>query len=1015
MAAATTRITTTTEVEAKAAGATTLGEEEASTSQRDNRVTSRDWTQEQRLSKVSFNECFNQYIESHSGFGRSSHNAPRYLGRKACTSYPKLGKDHTRPLGPGHSSGLLHRIPDHTLPNKEATPPALQRNPEPANNRRSRRTSAGRGCGRGGGASRGILLNPVLSPQKGWRTEASNKPKGLKLLHTTSALQDGRDPYLEGTHETRRLVCKARPEGCILHNTHAQQPEEVPKVCAAGQNIRVQVPPFRSLVGSLGLYQDPEASCSTAAGDGSANGHLHRRHSNYGGVHGTSTATSSSTHLPPRVPGVCNPQRQEVSADTSPGNGFFGLNSRLGPDGTQVAGGENKKYSSRGTKIRGAGRHNSSNPLTPPGKDAGYIQSNPPSTTLLSPPANGPDSSPGQEWPGLRDRTHYLTRGQRGAEMVGQPHVQVEWEEYGKGENRPHSRVRCIPNWLGSSMHATEDRRSMVRSGIGHAYQLPRAAGSNLGTEVFCKTQDKNICFVETRQHHSSGVYKQSGGHGVQRAGSSDKGLVDVVPGEEYPHPGSASPRYSECDSRCGVSDNDRPHRLETESNHIQEDRQPDGSIRSRPLCLQTDSSVPSLLQLAARSFCTGNRCPGPGLDTHQGLCEPTLGSHGACSVTHAVPTGSSSPAGTNLEDTTMVSSVAGDASGLPTSDSTACSSDKQPVGNHPPASRMAYLREKYRGQELSEEASSLLLSSWRAKTNKSYDSLFGKWYSWCHRRHTDPFSGPVTEVANFLAHLFTQGYSYNSLNSYRSAISSVHEKRDGYDVGQHPLVTRLLKGVFNDRPPLPRYSSTWNVQTVLNYLEQLGPNKAMSWKHLTFKTVMLLALTRPSRSADLSQLDVGARQYTPEGVTFTPRCLSKQSRQGKPIARFFFPSFPDNPRLCPVVTLRAYEKKTEGDRGEETRLLLSIIRPHKPVTSSTVARWLKSLLELAGVDTSIFSAHSTRGASASMASRMGVTTNDILQAANWSSESVFQKYYHKVTQDTSYGRAVLSGRKTSQ
>ena len=116
----------------------------------------------------------------------------------------------------------------------------------------------------------------------------------------------------------------------------------------------------------------------------------------------------------------------------------------------------------------------------------------------------------------------------------------------------------------------------------------------------------------------------------------------------------------------------------------------------------------------------------------------------------------------------------------------------------------------------------SLLLSSWRTKTNKSYDSLFGKWYSWCHRRHTDPFSGPVTEVANFLAHLFTQGYSYNSLNSYRSAISSVHEKRDGYNVGQHPLVTRLLKGVFNDRPPLPRYSSTWNVQTVLNYLEQL-------------------------------------------------------------------------------------------------------------------------------------------------------------------------------------------------
>ena len=94
------------------------------------------------------------------------------------------------------------------------------------------------------------------------------------------------------------------------------------------------------------------------------------------------------------------------------------------------------------------------------------------------------------------------------------------------------------------------------------------------------------------------------------------------------------------------------------------------------------------------------------------------------------------------------------------------------------------------------------------------------------------------------------------------------------------------------------------------HYLEQLGPNKAMSWKHLTFKTVMLLALTRPSRSADLSQLDVGARQYTPEGVTFTPRCLSKQSRQGKPIARFFFPVLPGQPTFMPCSDIKSIREE---------------------------------------------------------------------------------------------------------
>jgi len=38
----------------------------------------------------------------------------------------------------------------------------------------------------------------------------------------------------------------------------------------------------------------------------------------------------------------------------------------------------------------------------------------------------------------------------------------------------------------------------------------------------------------------------------------------------------------------------------------------------------------------------------------------------------------------------------------------------------------MAHIREMYRGQQLSEEATDLMLNSWRTKTNKSNDSLFG-------------------------------------------------------------------------------------------------------------------------------------------------------------------------------------------------------------------------------------------------------------------------------------------------
>ena len=175
----------------------------------------------------------------------------------------------------------------------------------------------------------------------------------------------------------------------------------------------------------------------------------------------------------------------------------------------------------------------------------------------------------------------------------------------------------------------------------------------------------------------------------------------------------------------------------------------------------------------------------------------------------------------------------------------------------------------------------------------------------------------------------------------------------------------------------------------------------------LTLRTVFLLAITRPSRSADLSQLDISRMRTLVNRVPFVPIVLAKQSRQGKPIEEFFFPSLPDNASLCPVTSLTAYLDKTEGLRGEETRLFVSFIKPHRVVTSSSIARWLKTILEEAGIDTSIFGAHSTRGASA--AAKAGVTTGDILKAAKWNSESVFQRFYHKSVDKAVYGRAVIN------
>ena len=70
--------------------------------------------------------------------------------------------------------------------------------------------------------------------------------------------------------------------------------------------------------------------------------------------------------------------------------------------------------------------------------------------------------------------------------------------------------------------------------------------------------------------------------------------------------------------------------------------------------------------------------------------------------------------------------------------------------------------------------------------------------------------------------------------------------------------------------------------------------------------------------------------------------------------------------------------------------------------------RWIKDALHMAGVNTEVFSDHSTRSASTSWAAAKGIPINDILKAANWSSQTTFEQYYFRPTTSATYARMIL-------
>ena len=90
------------------------------------------------------------------------------------------------------------------------------------------------------------------------------------------------------------------------------------------------------------------------------------------------------------------------------------------------------------------------------------------------------------------------------------------------------------------------------------------------------------------------------------------------------------------------------------------------------------------------------------------------------------------------------------------------------------------------------------------------------------------PNRNPVASGINFLADLYHKGLSYSALNIARSALASVIVLPGNQSFGNHPLVSRFLKGTFATRPALPKYKEVWDVNTVLEHLKTLHPAESL-------------------------------------------------------------------------------------------------------------------------------------------------------------------------------------------
>ena len=248
-----------------------------------------------------------------------------------------------------------------------------------------------------------------------------------------------------------------------------------------------------------------------------------------------------------------------------------------------------------------------------------------------------------------------------------------------------------------------------------------------------------------------------------------------------------------------------------------------------------------------------------------------------------------------------------------------------------------------------------------RRSTRAIYESKWSVFVRWCEKNQVDFRTPSIEQIADFLLSLFQEKHLQPStIEGYRTAIADkVGNSR--INISKDENLSRLLDSKPKGRRGVP----TWNLSLVLHQLTQppFEPLRKASLKHLTFKTVFLLAFGSGKRRSEIHawvhrnirhQEDWSNVSLSPSPSFISKNHLAKEGPAC--VAPVIIPalapsldrSLKEDRSLCPVRALRYYLDKTKDLRSGKELVFVSFRKSfQKDIVPATVSSWIKQTIIL--------------------------------------------------------------------
>ena len=307
-----------------------------------------------------------------------------------------------------------------------------------------------------------------------------------------------------------------------------------------------------------------------------------------------------------------------------------------------------------------------------------------------------------------------------------------------------------------------------------------------------------------------------------------------------------------------------------------------------------------------------------------------------------------------------------------------------------------------------------------RLSTRAMYKSKWAIFVRWCDSHKVDFRSPSISQIAEFLLYLFKErNLQPSTIEGYRTAIVDM-VGNEWLSISKDENLTHLLDSFHRDKPKGRREIPSWNLSLVLHQLTKapFEPLRKASLKHLTFKTVFLLALGSGKRRSEIhGWLYKNIRHqenWTQVSLYPSPSFISKNqlAREGPAsVAPVIIPALApslDRPlredkSLCPVRALRYYLDRTKDMRASKELVFISFSQSfQKDIVPATIS-WIKQTVILCyqlsdeeAQNLHQVKAHDARAFAASRAFHGGFSLDQILSACHWRAHNTFTQFYLK-------------------